>query len=587
VLELRLRTWDVATGDIVTDHTVEVRRQTGERLEVELTPAPLGFVLSAVTSARISLAADAELRAAVSPAAAVDPTAAAVLELEIGDRVRLTAPDRASTCELRLITIRSVDARTLPGGSQLERDLLTAIHAAPEDDPPRLIYADWLLSQPAQSDRDRGELIQLQCALAAALPPEQRRAIRARERELLAAQPPPSFGQGVRLELVWSRGFLERCRGDLADFARNAIDVFQLAPMLTLLELDLAAPPNQSLLHRLATVEQLGQIRELTVVPRAGTTVLGAIGDDLLIALVRSLAGLRRLRMTALRVGERGVTTLVSGRHAAQLSMLDLTGNALWPAAVQALAGAAQLQPAVLRLASCELARDSALALAKAPWLAELEELDLGGNELRDPGALALAQVPFSRLRRLALASCGIVRDSARRLLRSPHLARLRQLRLHENAIGDAGAIAIARSRMRSIEDLDLQTCAIGDDGVRELAGSSNMRAVRRWRLGGNPIGDASARAIAESIHTRGLTSLDLARCQVSDEGAIALAANASASLELALAQNPIEDAGAAALVESPLRAVTLSREPLSESMRDRVRERFGDDALSARPPST
>lgn len=586
MLELRYRAWDTATNEDVTDRTVEVRRLAGERLELDLAPAPLGLVLSAVSSTRITLAADTELRATVSPATAVGPTPREI-ELEIGDRVRLAAPDHPSICELRLITIRSVDARTMPGGSELERDLLAAIHAAPDDDPPRLIYSDWLLSQAAQSDRDRGELIQLQCALAGALPPERRRAVRARERELLAAQPPPSFGEGVRLELVWSRGFLERCRADLADFARNAIDVFQLAPMLTIVELDVEGLPNQSLLYRLATIEQVGQLRELALAPRAGTTAGWGIGDELLVALTGSLANLRRLRMTALRVGERGVASLVSGRGCAGLAMLDLTGNELGPAAVQALAASAQLQPAVLRLASCELPRASVEALAKAPWLAELEELDLGDNQLRDPGAHALAGVPFSRLRRLALASCGIGKDGARALLRSPHLARLRHLRLHENTLGDAGAIAIARSRMRSIEDLDLQACAIGDDGVSELAGSPNVRAARRWRLGGNPIGDAGARAIAESVHTRGLTSLDLARCRIGDAGAAALAATAADSLELALAQNPIGDAGAAALIESPVHAVTLSAEPLSEAMRDRVRERFGDTALSARPPPT
>lgn len=586
VLELRGRAWDVATGEVLTDRTNEVRRQIGERLEVELEPAPLGFVLRAVSSARISLAADAELPVAVSPATAVDPTGR-VLELAIGDRVRLAAPDRGSTCELRLVAIRSVDARTMPGSSPLERDLLAAIRAAPEDEPPRLIYADWLLAQQAQSDRDRGELLQLQCALATALPPERRRAIRARERELIAAQPPPSFGERARLELVWSRGFLERCRGGLADLARNAVDVFQLAPMLTTLELEVEGYPDRSLLHRLATLEPLDQIRELTLAPRAGANVFGAIGDELLVALVPALASLRRLRVTALRVGERGVASLVGGRGCAQLAMLDLTGNALGPDAVQALAGSAQLQPAVLRLASCALAGGSIEALAKAPWLAELEELDLCGDPLRDPGARALARVPFSRLRRLALASCGIGKDGGRALLRSPHLARLRQLRLHENAIGDAGAIAIARSRMRSIEDLDLQTCAIGDAGVIELAGSPNVRAARRWRLGGNPIGDAGARAIAASDHTRGLTSLDLARCRIGDAGALALAAHASAALELGLAQNPIGDPGAAALVDSPARAVTLSAAPLSTPMRDRVRDRFGDDALSARPPSS
>jgi uncharacterized protein (TIGR02996 family) len=489
----------------------------------------------------------------------------------------------------------------MPGGTQLERELLAGIHAAPEEDPPRLIYADWLLSQAAQSDRDRGELIQLQCARLAGLSAEQRRGIRERERELLAAQPAPSFGERVRLELMWTRGFLERCRADFEDFARHAFEAFLLAPMLTILELehdvppppvgwyDMHALPIQALIQRLATTEQIGQIRELSVAPRAGTTpseaVHHAIGDELLVGLVPSLASLRRLRVTASRVGERGVAALVSGRGCAQLAMLDLTGNALGSAAVGALAGAARLQPAVLRLASCKVSRASVEALAQAPWLAELEELDLGGNELQDAGALALAEVPFSRLRRLALASCSFGKNGGRGLLRSPHLARLRQLRLHENAIGDAGAVAIARSRMRSLEDLDLQQCAIRDEGVSELAGSPNLRALRRWRLGGNLIGDKGARAIADSIHTRGLTSLDLARCRIGDEGAVALAASASDTLELALAQNPIGDEGAAALVESPARMVTLSGDLLSNAMRDRVRERFGDGALSGRSP--
>lgn len=589
IIELRWRTWDVATGECLSDRTLEVRRQEGERLEVELAPATLGFELRAVAAARIALAAGAALPAIVEPADALDPTRRE-LALELGDRARLLAPDRGISCELRLIAVRSVDARTMPGSSQVERDLLAAIHAAPDDDIPRLVYADWLLSQAAETDRERGELIHLQCARTAAppaaLPPERRRDIRERERELVATHPRPSFGEGVRLELVWSRGFLEQCRGDLADFARHASDVFQLAPHVTTLELEHPElPVNQSLLERLAVLEPLGQIHELSVEPRTGVTVLGAAGDQLLAALAPALASLRRLRVTALRVGEAGVASLIRGRACAQLAMLDLSGNELGSAAVAALAGAAQLQPAVLRLASCRLSQGSAEALAQAPWLAELEELDLGGNELRDAGARVLADVPFSRLGRLALASCSLGKEGARTLLRSPHLSRLRQLRLHQNAIGDGAAVAIARSRLRSIEELDLQACRIGDDGIRELAASPNVRAARRWRLGGNPIGDAGARAIAESPHTRGLTLLDLARCRIGDAGALALAAYASDTLELALAQNPIGDEGAAALVASPARSVTLSGDLLSQDLRDRVRARFGDTALSARLP--
>ena len=48
--------------------------------------------------------------------------------------------------------------------SSIEPELVAAIVATPEEDGPRLVYADWL------SDRGdpRGELITVQCALAVA-----------------------------------------------------------------------------------------------------------------------------------------------------------------------------------------------------------------------------------------------------------------------------------------------------------------------------------------------------------------------------------------------------------------------------------
>ncbi|HEY1066638.1 MAG TPA: TIGR02996 domain-containing protein, partial [Pirellulales bacterium] len=41
---------------------------------------------------------------------------------------------------------------------------LDAIRAAPEDDAPRLIYADWLDEQGDESSRDRAAFIRAQCA---------------------------------------------------------------------------------------------------------------------------------------------------------------------------------------------------------------------------------------------------------------------------------------------------------------------------------------------------------------------------------------------------------------------------------------
>src|SRR5262245_16999021 len=62
--------------------------------------------------------------------------------------------------------------------------ILWAVLEHPDDDTPRLVFADWLEEHGADTDRRQAELIRLQCRLAAGAgrPGDERR-----ERELLAA----------------------------------------------------------------------------------------------------------------------------------------------------------------------------------------------------------------------------------------------------------------------------------------------------------------------------------------------------------------------------------------------------------------
>ena len=478
-----------------TDETREVRRREGDRLE--------GFAVTLVGEDRVVLERDGTS-----------------IELALGERHRFVVEGTEHV--LRLVAIRAIDARALPGATPLERDLLAAIVAAPEDDAPRLVYADWLLSQPAAVDRERGELVQLQCALAAGPDREQRPAIRERERELLALHPSPSLGHTLRF--VWSRGFLERCRGQLEDFARNATQAFHVAPLLASLDLAVSGwALNQSLLQRLASISAIAQIRELSIVPVNGPR--HGLGDDVLAIVVPAMSGLRRLRLGPLGITAPGIEALLATRACAQLTMLNLSGSTIGVDLARALADSRQLAPAVLRLAHCSIGAAQLELLGAAPWFAELEELDLGDNPLRDRGAIALSKVPFKRLRSLALGSCEI-RSGGATLLASRHLAKLRYLRLHKNPLGDAAVAALARSRARSIEDLDLHACGITEAGVRALAASANLRALRRWQIGGNAIGDAGAQAIAASEYLRDLETLEATDCQIGDAGAQALRAS-------------------------------------------------------------
>jgi uncharacterized protein (TIGR02996 family) len=62
-------------------------------------------------------------------------------------------------------------------------DFLQAIRAAPDDDGPRLVYADWL---DEHGDPARAEFIRVQCEVARAKPGRPRGALRKRQEELLA-----------------------------------------------------------------------------------------------------------------------------------------------------------------------------------------------------------------------------------------------------------------------------------------------------------------------------------------------------------------------------------------------------------------
>src|SRR5687767_2099915 len=81
--------------------------------------------------------------------------------------------------------------------------LLAAIRAAPDDDAPRLVYADWLdeNGQPA-----RAEFIRVQCELARRESPELRR----REAELLTAHHDMFAGPlaAPELRFRFHRGFI-------------------------------------------------------------------------------------------------------------------------------------------------------------------------------------------------------------------------------------------------------------------------------------------------------------------------------------------------------------------------------------------
>src|SRR5215468_8970682 len=116
---------------------------------------------------------------------------------------------------------------------------LNAIREAPDDDGPRLIYADWVEDH---GDPARAELIRGQCRLArldegaaerGALEKHLRELLAAREKDWLPAE---LTAIGARAE--FRRGFVERLSLDAQTFLQHADALFQAAPLVRLLRLE-------------------------------------------------------------------------------------------------------------------------------------------------------------------------------------------------------------------------------------------------------------------------------------------------------------------------------------------------------------
>src|SRR5437762_3565851 len=100
-----------------------------------------------------------------------------------------------------------------------EAALSAAIRANPEEDTPRLVYADWLDEQGGESNTDRAEYIRLAIELdrddTRRRDPPERKAKRERERKLFAKHYPEWFPElyGKKNILRGGRAYLDVERG--------------------------------------------------------------------------------------------------------------------------------------------------------------------------------------------------------------------------------------------------------------------------------------------------------------------------------------------------------------------------------------
>ncbi len=326
-----------------------------------------------------------------------------------------------------------------------------AIRAAPDDDLPRLVFADWL---DENGQPERAEYLRLTCAIAREPDGELKSAWRKRSSELAHAHREAWFGPllGAFRQHNLERGFIASITGRPAQLYTHAADVDRFAPCLT----------------------------------RAGVAPTGA---DAGVAL--GLGFVRRLSHLLLdRVAPGSLDSLTAHVELPNLSELFVQTNGLE------------------RLA--EGVRFSEWSLVRAAQSLRLS-IGFGGIDGADPSRVLVATSCVFLERHLDLPNLqtfrlwGVVEPVAHALVRWPGLRRLTELNLHNCCVSEeALPLLLPKLRDTNIELLRLGGNALSNSAMQQVADTPLPPMLRELRLDRNRIGDRGVELLISSPHLRG-----------------------------------------------------------------------------------
>jgi uncharacterized protein (TIGR02996 family) len=391
---------------------------------------------------------------------------------------------------------------------------LHEILAHPDDDAPRLIYADWL----DEHNDPRGEFIRIQCALAQLSDNDRRRwPLEQREQELLREHEAKWRPKGIgKSPCLFRRGFVEEITLFLRDFPDVVGAIFEQTPLR---HVCLRGQDNPA--EEIERAREEMERRHFT--PGLRPPQVCVIGRLVLDARLRNvtqsplLARLRGLRL-AFPLAIEDLRNLIESPHLTNLTDLNLAHTYLTIDDLRFLANAASLTSlSKLNLSGNRLTHEAARVLAESHLLPQLETLHLDSNLLGDAGALVLSEWPaLPRLTRLSLGHNQIFATGVKALAESPALRGLISLDLSRNISCDDGAFALASSRWSRLQALNLCFNGVGDTGVRALAHSERLSQLTRLDLTANRVTDIGTRSLRESRGLPHLERIDLQRNDIS-----------------------------------------------------------------------
>ncbi len=417
-----------------------------------------------------------------------------------------------------------------------ERDgLLDAIRANPDDDTPRLVYADWLDENAAgEAERARAEFIRVQCELARLDDDDigrgagtLRKALGERilglEKKYKRAWAADLTGKGPlrgrECFFHFRRGFPDKAFGPAERLIAEGAELFRRAP-ITYLHVQGVTPEN---LGALLECPWLANVRSLSLNgPYTGDV---QPGWDLL-ADCPHLSKLRYLWINHGRLTRAGGARLAAANPFPALRDFMASDVDLGAGGVAGLFGGRAFgRLAEAYFNKCGIDDDAVEVLARSPALAGLTKLSLPCHPLSAAAVRAITAGGYwPGLRKLVLYKCGLA-EAAAEALAGAGPTGLRELDLSMNALGCVALAALARGRiLQSLEVLNLSLNPVWDAGVEALVRSEYLGGLRRLHLSGSGIGPDGAKALAGCPSLSGLSWLTLHGCPILAEGAAALA---------------------------------------------------------------
>jgi uncharacterized protein (TIGR02996 family) len=383
-------------------------------------------------------------------------------------------------------------------GEALLRDIIDH----PDDDTPRLVYADWLDDH---GDGDRAELIRVQCRLAS-LPEGHAEASKLAKREKELLKEHGTAWSDTHLGMVGElrRGFIEHVTTWPHNFIESGAELVSTFPVRSLrLRVD---AEDTTALSRLAGVPALARITHLSFERPVGSLFVQSppgLSDAGLRALLASehLVSLRDLDLSRCWLYFSGVQALAEAPLLRSLERLELSGNSITHEAVRALAESPHLAGLrYLGLSGTRLSPVAAQTLASSRYLRNLRELDLSHTRIQTSGVQALVATDFlANMEVLRLAWLALAVRAAQALAKCSHLAQLRDLDLARNRVGDLGAKALAGSpHLAGLRRLVLRRNKLTAAGVAALGESGSLKALERLEVGGNEISIEERKALRE-----------------------------------------------------------------------------------------